>query len=256
MKMRIAILQTDIRWNDAPANWRGAEALMDGCRGADLYVLPEMFTTGFCVRPEEVAEEYEGSPTVDWMRRQARSRGAAVAGSVAVRDGGGYHNRFLFVAPDGTVAAYDKRHLFGYGGEDKSYMPGGERVVVDYRGCRIMLQVCYDLRFPVWSRSRGDYDVLVYVANWPVPRAAVWSVLTRARAIENQCYVVAVNRVGRDPYCEYNGGSAVLDAYGRTVVQCADGVECAAVAEIDLERLVAFRRKFPVLKDADSFSVE
>ena len=173
-----------------------------------------------------------------------------------MEDGGRYYNRLCFVHPDGRVETYDKRHLFTYSGEHRHYTHGTRRVVVNFRGVRILLQVCYDLRFPVWSRNRGDYDVALYVASWPVGRIEAWSALLRARAIENQCYVVGVNRVGRDPVAEYSGASVVIDPYGRTVATCEDHHISAAEAVLDLERLAAFRRKFPVLEDGDAFELQ
>ena len=158
--------------------------------------------------------------------------------------------------PGGQTEWYDKRHLFTYGGEHHTYTPGSQRTVVEWRGMRFLLQVCYDLRFPVWSRNRGDYDVALYVASWPTPRVEAWKALLRARAIENQCYVVAVNRVGEDPSCQYCGGSAVIDPYGKTLAACEDGCACEAEAVIDIDVLEDFRKKFPVLGDADAFRLE
>ena len=250
--MRVVILQQDIAWTDPAENVRQAEAAIDRRPGADLYVLPEMFATGFATHPEGVAEKAD-SETLRWMVRKAAACRAAVAGSLAVEDGGRYYNRLYFVHPDGRVETYDKRHLFTYSGEDRHYTRGTRRVVVTFRGVRILLQVCYDLRFPVWSRNRGDYDVALYVASWPVGRIEAWNALLRARAIENQCYVVGVNRVGRDPVAEYSGASVVIDPYGRTVATCEDHHVSAAEAVLDLERLAAFRQKFPVLEDRDAF---
>ena len=193
---------------------------------------------------------------MEWMRRTADERGCAIAGSIAVEEKGRYYNRFFFVKPGGQTEWYDKRHLFTYGGEHHTYTPGSQRTVVEWRGMRFLLQVCYDLRFPVWSRNRGDYDVALYVASWPTPRVEAWKALLRARAIENQCYVVAVNRVGEDPSCQYCGGSAVIDPYGKTLAACEDGCACEAEAVIDIDVLEDFRKKFPVLGDADAFRLE
>ena len=252
--MKVVILQQDIAWADPGENVRRAEEAIDRRPGADLYVLPEMFATGFATHPEGVAEPAD-SETLRWMVRKAAACRAAVAGSLAVEDGGRYYNRLCFVHPDGRVETYDKRHLFTYSGEDRHYTRGTRRVVVNFRGVRILLQVCYDLRFPVWSRNRGDYDVALYVASWPVGRISAWSALLRARAIENQCYVVGVNRVGRDPVADYSGASVVIDPYGRTIATCEDHHVSAAEAELDMERLAAFRQKFPVLGDGDVFSL-
>ena len=248
--MKVTILQRDIEWANPSLNVHRAEEAIDRNAGADLYVLPEMFSTGFCTQPEGIAESCD-SNTLKWMKRKAAEIEAAIAGSIAVEQDGKYYNRFYFVKPDGSVTYYDKKHLFTYGGEHLRFTAGEERVVVEWRGVRILLEVCYDLRFPIWARNRGDYDMILYVASWPTPRVAAWSSLLVARAIENQCYVAGVNRVGTDPACEYCGGSVIIDPYGRTIAACTDGTECEATAEVDMVALEAFREKFPVLKDAD-----
>lgn len=254
--MKVILLQTDIEWAEPGRNVRRAEGLMDRHPDGDLYVLPEMFSTGFCTQPEGIAEPAAGSVTLAWMKHQAQERQCAIAGSIAIEDEGRFFNRFHFVYPDGKTVCYDKRHLFTYGGEDRQYTPGTERVVVDYRGVRILLQICYDLRFPVFARNRNDYDMMVYIASWPVARIDAWKTLIRARALENQCYVAAVNRIGSDPYCRYNGGTALIDPYGRTLAACPDDEEGAAIAEINVQALAAFRKKFPVLDDADMFTLD
>lgn len=252
--MKTVILQTDIRWAFPEENIKRADELMASYRDADLFVLPEMFSTGFCTNPENVAEPADGG-TLRWMKCRAAELDCAIAGSIAVEEDGKYYNRFYFVFPDGHTEWYDKKHLFTYGGEHKCYTRGDRRVVVDFRGVRILLQVCYDLRFPVWSRNHGDYDAVLYVASWPASRVEAWNTLLRARAIENQCYVVAVNRVGKDSCCTYCGGSAVIDPYGHTLAACAERKEESAEAVINMESLRAFRKKFPVLDDADSFAL-
>ena len=248
--MKVTILQRNIEWANPALNVNRADEAIDRNPGADIYVLPEMFSTGFCTNPEGVAES-DNSETLQWMKRKATAIDAAIAGSVAICKDGNYFNRFYFVKPDGSVTHYDKKHLFTYGGEHKRFTAGNKRVVVEFRGVRILLEICYDLRFPIWSRNHGDYDMILYVASWPTPRVAAWSALLVARAIENQCYVAGVNRVGTDPACEYCGGSVVIDPYGKTIASCADNMECEASAEIDIEALEAFRLKFPVLNDAD-----
>ena len=253
--MRITLLQQDISWGNPAANVEDAERAMDACPGVDLYVLPEMFSTGFCTQPEGLAEQAD-SATLSWMRSYAEGHDCAVAGSVAMCDGGKFYNRFYFVKPDGTVHAYDKKHLFTYGGEHLHFTPGTERVVVEFRGVRILLQVCYDLRFPVWARNRKDYDMALYVASWPTPRVEAWLALLRARAIENQCYVAGVNRVGTDPSCEYCGGTLLIDPYGNAVAECGRGRVEAVTADVDMAVLEDFRRKFPVLEDADGFTLD
>ncbi len=248
--MKISILQLDLVWENPQENLRKADAAIASAPGADLYVLPEMFPTGFCTVPDGVAEP-EGGFVLHWMKDKAARTDAALAGSVAVRHEGRYYNRFYFVTPDGSVTWYDKKHLFTYGGEHERFTAGDKRVVIEFRGVRIMLLVCYDLRFPIWSRNHGDYDMILYVASWPVTRMNAWKSLLVARAIENQCYVAGVNRVGTDPSNEYGGGSMVIDPYGKMIASCEDGVECSASAEIDIPMLEAFREKFPVLNDSD-----
>jgi len=248
--MKITILQRDIKWANPAMNVQRADEAISRNPDSDLYVLPEMFSTGFCMDPAGIAESTE-SDTLEWMKCKAVEMNAAMAGSIAVTKDGKYYNRFYFVKPDGSVAQYDKKHLFTYGGEHQCFTAGNNRVVVEWRGVRFLLEICYDLRFPVWTRNRGDYDMILYVASWPTPRVSAWSALLVARAIENQCYVAGVNRVGTDPACEYCGGSVIIDPYGKTMAACATGEECEVTVEIDMEKLVAFREKFPVLNDAD-----
>ena len=248
--MKITILQRDIVWADPTRNVQRADEAIDGNPGSDLYVLPEMFSTGFCTQPEGIAEPAENR-TVSWMKAKASQTGAAIAGSIAVHEDGRYYNRFHFVTPDGNVTTYDKKHLFTFGGEHNRFTAGSERVIVVYKGFRILLEICYDLRFPVWSRNRGDYDMIIYVASWPTPRVEAWKALLTARAIENQCYVAGVNRVGDDPGNNYCGGSRVIDPYGKIMAECEDGREMEVTVEVDMEVLDAFRAKFPVLDDAD-----
>lgn len=253
--MLITILQTDIIWKDIASNLKKLDSLLGGVPGGtDVIVIPEMFSTGFCTEPEDIAESVDGQ-SLAWMKAKAVERGCAIAGSVPVRDGGRFYNRFYFVRPEGKYEFYDKRHLFTYGGEDKRFSPGDRRVVVNFRGVRILLQVCYDLRFPVWARNTGDYDMIFYVASWPSSRASAWDTLLHARAIENQCYVAGVNRVGNDPSCQYSGGSVIIDPYGKELGRCPDGKEGGVSAEIDMDILTAFRKKFPVLSDADKYEI-
>jgi predicted amidohydrolase len=231
------------------------DAMLGSAPAADLYVLPEMFPTGFVVEPKNVAET--DGETLEWMRKKAQEMDAAIAGSVAICEQGEkpvYRNRLYFVRPDGSEDHYDKRHLFSYGHENKHYTRGERRVVTEWRGVRILLQVCYDLRFPVFSRNHNDYDMAIYVASWPVNRRLSWDTLLRARAIENQCFVVGVNRVGSDQQCTYDGGTAIIDAYGRTMDACMDSQEGFATAELDMEWLQHYWEKFPVLGDADPWN--
>ena len=247
--MKTVILQNDILWADPAGNIRKADAAISSSPDADLYILPEMFSTGFCTSPEGIAES-DGA-TLEWMKKKAAQCEAAIAGSVAIKEDGNFYNRFYFVKPDGDVVSYDKKHLFTYGKEHETFTAGDRRVIVEYLGVRILLEICYDLRFPVWSRNHGDYDMIIYVASWPASRISAWNSLLVARAVENQCYVAGVNRVGTDPSDSYSGGSVIVDPYGNVIARCQDGIESYSEAEIDMELLEAFRRKFPVLNDAD-----
>ena len=214
--MKVTILQRDITWANPAANRERCDEAINRNAGADIYVLPEMFSTGFCTHPDGIAEPAD-SDTLQWMKDKAKETNAAIAGSVAVTESSKFYNRFYFVYPDGKVQHYDKHHLFTYGGEHLRFTAGTERVVVEFRGVRILLEICYDLRFPVWARNHGDYDMILYVASWPTPRVEAWSALLRARAIENQCYVVGVNRVGSDPSCQYCCGIVFIDPYCKTI---------------------------------------
>lgn len=252
--MKAVLLQTDIAWGDPEANIKAAEALLAANAGADIYILPEMFTTGFATQEGARIDE-DPERTVAWMKAQAEKYDAAVAGSIAMRAGEKLVNRFCFVTPDGQLTTYDKRHLFTYGGEPDRFTAGDGRVIVEFRGVRFLLLVCYDLRFPVWSRNRNDYDAIIIVANWPVVRQDAWETLLKARSIENQCFVAGVNRVGKDPVCEYLGGSMLFNPYGQLVARCGDNVQSAVSGELDMNLLEAFRAKFPVLEDADKFQL-
>ena len=257
--MRVALVQMDIVWSSPAENIKTVERLTHGC-DADLYVLPEMWATGYSPHPEDVAERESESMALAWMKEFARKRQCAVCGSLAVADADGeetasaqtqYRNRFYFVTPEG-IAHYDKHHLFTFAHEDESYKRGDNHVTVCFGGMRFLLMVCYDLRFPLWSRwgRAGEYDAIIYVANWPVKRQTAWDTLLKARAIENQCYVVAVNRVGKEHKSIFAGGSVVIDPLGTTISACEDG-ESVCLADIDSTVVTEQREKFPVLRDAD-----
>lgn len=243
----------DIVQKAPEANRNAAEQLMLSAERSDLYVLPEMWNTGITTEPQDVAECASEGETLQWMRRMAVRLDAAVAGSMAVKcSDGTYRNRLYFMTPDtlSPTAEYDKHHLFAYGGEAKNYTAGKERVDVDWRGVRFRLSVCYDLRFPSWLRNGGDYDVLICVASWPAVRMHAWNVLLCARAIENQCYVLGVNRIGKDSCCEYSGGTAIVNPFG-FATSCPDGEASVVTQTLDMKRLKAFREKFPVLSEKD-----
>lgn len=253
-KLRVALVQADAAWHDPAANRERLEGLIETIETpVDLVVLPEMFSTGFTMCSEAMAETMEGE-TVAWLRAQAARRGVTITGSVVIEDGQRF-NRHLWMPPDGRESVYDKRHLFRMAGEHQHYAPGNENVVVEMGSWRIRLCVCYDLRFPVWLRSRNDYDVLLCVANWPAARQSAWTTLLRARAIENQCYAVGVNRVGVDGNgVVYRGGSAVFDGEGAALAEAGDEPGILS-ATLDLDALREYRERFPAWRDADTFEV-
>jgi len=253
--LKISLIQTPLDWQQPESNRIRLAGLMAPLAGqTDLVVLPEMFTTGFTMAPDEVAEPMSG-PTLAWLKEQAATLGAAVCGSVVIEDQG-YRNRFLFVTPDGTVEHYDKRHLFRMANEHQYYRAGDVRTVIEYKGWRILPQVCYDLRFPVWCRNRDDYDLMLCVANWPSPRRHAWRTLLLARAIENQCYVAGVNRVGEDGKgLEYSGDSLLVDFKGQALLDAPGGEAFVKTGTLNAEDLQQFRHNFPAWQDADAFGI-
>jgi omega-amidase len=249
--LRIAMLQESILPNNPQANLEHFARSMSALHKVDLVILPEVFTTGFCAGARHFAEQVDGT-AYQWMAEQAQRLQAVVTGSLVVKVSEGYVNRLVWMRPNGTYAHYDKRHLFRMAGEHTRYAGGKERVVVELHGWKILLLVCYDLRFPVWSRNRNDYDAILCVANWPAARAAHWDCLLRARAIENLSYVVGVNRVGRDEkQQEYTGGSAVFDPFGNTVIH-SQRPGCLPTV-LDAQLLKNYRTAFPAHLDADEF---
>lgn len=224
----------------------------------EIVVLPEMFSTGFSMQPRKLAEKMDGE-TVQWMKRIAAAKKVVLTGSVIIEENGHYYNRLLWVLPDGQLGYYDKRHRFAFAGEDKEYTPGNKRLIAQVKGWKINLQVCYDLRFPVWARQQvndvPEYDVLLYVANWPERRSHAWKSLLTARAIENQCYVVGVNRVGIDGNgINHSGDSMVLDALG-TILYHKQDEEDIYTLVLERSGLTEVREKFPFWKDADQFNI-
>lgn len=253
-QLHITLIQPDIVWENKAANLDHYSAMMDAISGPrHLVVLPEMFSTGFSMAPERLAEAMDG-PTVSWMKAMAQRHRCILAGSLIISEGDEYYNRLLWVQPDGHVIHYDKRHLFAHATEDLHYSPGETRVIAQVNGWRINLMVCYDLRFPVWARNRdAEYDVLLYVANWPEARSLAWRALLQARAIENQCYVVGLNRVGTDPKGNnYLGESSVIGPLGEILWQqkTTEAVHTMALERSVLEET---RTKLPFLRDADEF---
>lgn len=253
--LNVTLVQCELAWEQPEDNRRQIGEIIAALDGdTDLIVLPEMFTTGFSMNAVGNAEE-PGGETEEWMTSLARQYDCAVTGSIAVRVGQGVYNRMIFATPDG-IQHYDKRHLFRMAGEHKRYLGGEERVIVQWRDWRILLQVCYDLRFPVFSRNREDYDLALYVANWPAPRRHHWRQLLIARAIENLAYVVGVNRIGADARgLEYSGDSLVIAADG-TLIKDALNEHIAATAVLDGDALKKYRDGFPCQLDADQFSLD
>ena len=251
--LRLALLQTELVWHDPAANRAHFEQLLARVGETDLVILPEMFTTGFSMESAALAEPADGSTAV-WLREQARRIGAVVTGSLIVQDEDGRHrNRLLWATPEGELLHYDKRHLFRMAGEHEHYAPGEQRLVLTLKGWRIRPLICYDLRFPVWSRAQDDTDLLLYVANWPAPRRGHWNRLLPARAIENLCYVAAVNRIGSDGNGHpYAGDSQVLDFQGEPLVE-AGAVAGIFHTTLSATALTAYRERFPAQRDADAF---
>lgn len=253
--LTVSLIQTATCWHDPAANRdRFDRWFAEVPAEADLVVLPEMFATGFTMAPAEVAEPMDGA-TMTWLRAAASRLGKTVCGSLVIAEDGRHFNRFVWATPAGTVATYDKRHRFRMAGEHQHYAAGDRRCVVEAGGWRILLGVCYDLRFPVWLRNRNDYDALLVVANWPAARQAAWNALLRARAIENQAYAIGVNIVGRDGNgVEYTGGSAVYDPEARALIEAGDA-EGLFTTVLDGAWLADYRRRFPAWQDADDFSL-
>ncbi|MEI7423945.1 MAG: amidohydrolase [Prolixibacteraceae bacterium] len=254
--LRISLIQFEVIWENPVANRLKIDELICPLYGqTDLILLPEMFTTGFSMHAKELAETMEGE-TVNWMLDQARTNNFALAGSLIIKENGQFFNRFLFVTPSGNIFHYDKRHLFSIGEEHLYFKSGDKRVFINFLGWRIMLLVCYDLRFPVWCHSIREADLLLFVANWPEPRNHVWQALTKARAIENQLYVAGVNRTGTDGSgISYLGESMIIDPKGRVLLDLGNKTETAGTCDLSLDELIRFREKFPVGRDADSFEI-
>ena len=254
--MKVTIIQLNIEWGSPAVNIKRAEQLMAKDPDSDLYVLPEMWSTGFATEPTGIAEDEATSISLEWMKKTASDRHCAISGSLAIHVDGTYRNRHYFVnGQTGTVSYYDKHHLFRYGGEDQYYQSGEEHTIVEYMGFRFLLLTCYDLRFPVWSRYADSlkYHAIIAVANWPESRQNAWQILTRARAIENQAFLIGCNRVGDDEYSYYKGQSAIISPIGKTLVNCRPDIEESVSFKLDIESLNHQRKKFRVLEDRDIY---
>lgn len=250
--MKVTIFQTDVKWASADENVENVQCLFDENTHSDLYVLPEMWATGFATEPHDIAENTD-SIALRWMRETSRDRLCAISGSLLIRtDDGLYRNRHYFVTPEETFF-YDKHHLFTYGHEDDFITPGDDHVIATWQGRRFLLLTCYDLRFPMWARygRAGEYDAIIVSANWPEKRQQAWRILTRARAIENQCYLIGCNRVGDDDFCHYIGESVVCDTKGEALLTCATEKQEAKSETLDFDSLDYIRSRFRVLDDRD-----
>jgi len=256
-ELKITIIQADLIWENAFENRKNFESKIDAITTpTDVIILPEMFTTGFAMQPEPLAEAMDGD-TVQWMLQLAKVKNSAICGSIIIKEYKHYYNRFLFVTPSGEIHHYNKRHLFSLAGEHEYYQNDNKQVIIDYKGWRIRPLICYDLRFPVWSRNTSNYDMLLYVANWPKPRLIAWKTLLKARAIENMSYVIGVNRIGTDANGhEYTGNSMVLDELGSEMTSINENNETVITTTLSKEKLFASRNKFNFLSDKDMFEIK
>lgn len=258
--LSVTLIQTSLLWEDKKANLSRFEEKIRPLKGqTQVVILPEMFSTGFSMKPEELAEEMSGE-SVSWMKRVAAENQVILTGSLIIKEEGHYYNRLIWMLPNGHYGTYDKRHLFGYAGEDKHYASGSKRLIASVNGWKINLQVCYDLRFPVWARQQSqeegpEYDLLVYVANWPERRRHAWITLLQARAIENQCYVIGVNRVGDDGNKIYHSGDSMLINPMGEVLYTQKDQEDVYTTKLDYDQLQHTRASLPFLKDADGFMI-
>ena len=254
--LRVTLIQSDIFWADTQKNLEAMSSRISSIQNpTDLILLPEMFTTGFTMNPAEVAEKMDGR-TMKWMSAQADASNAAIVGSIVIEENGNYYNRLVWMLPGGMYHTYDKKHLFAMAGEHKSYTSGDEKLIVNYQGWRICPMICYDLRFPVWSRNEDNYDILIYLANWPDKRAYDWKTLLQARAIENQAYVIGVNRIGTDPNGHnYIGNSLVVDPGWKKTMYDAEGSDSDETILLSAEHLNKVRSSLPFLDDRDDFAL-
>ncbi len=255
-KLKIALIQTDLVWENPKKNRKHLKEKIESVsQKVDMFILPEMFATGFTMNAKQVAETMDGK-MVAWMQKRALKTNAAIVGSLIIFEEDKYYNRLLFVEPNGMIHQYDKRHTFTLAGEDKIYSAGTKKLIVDYKGWKICPLVCYDLRFPIWARNTEDYDVLLYVANWPKPRIFAWDTLLKARAIENMCYCIGVNRVGLDETLnEFCGHSATLDVLGNEMTSFKPNREQVEVVTLEKNHINYYRNKLKFLNDKDDFTL-
>lgn len=254
--LSVTAIQTNIFWEDKRQNWTHLEKHLTQLAATDIIILPEMFTTGFTMESQKFSEEMTG-PTVTWMQKWTKKTHAALAGSCPITDQGKYYNRFLFVSPSGGIQWYDKRHTFTLSGENEAYETGQNNGLINYKGWKICLRVCYDLRFPVWARNTEDYDLLIFTANWPHKRIAAWDTLLKARSIENMAYCVGVNRIGKDGAgLHYPGHTAIYDFMGEEKGRVSPHKEGQTTWIMDKESMYLARRKLNFLEDRDDFTIQ
>ena len=255
--LRVIGIQANLVWENAEKNRLFFQKIIDALTDdVDLIVLPEMFSTGFSMHPSLLAEEMNGT-TISWMKKIAKQKDTAIIGSLIIKENDKFYNRSVFVHPTEKVDIYDKRHSFSLAGEDKVYTSGSKRIIIDYKGWKICPLICYDLRFPVWSRNTENFDILLFMANWPVPRIKAWNTLLKARAIENMCYVVGVNRVGEDTNkYQYSGNSVIVDYFGDEIATLKDSEAGIVTAVLHKENQDKARKKLPFLNDKDDFIIQ
>jgi predicted amidohydrolase len=254
--MKIALIQTSLIWENPTENRSHlAQKITGFMEDVDLIVLPEMFSSGFTMNPKAVAETMQGE-TVYWLQHLAKAKNCAITGSLVIEENGNYFNRLVFVFPTGEIKTYDKKHLFSLAGENEFYAAGKEKLVLEYKGYKICPLICYDLRFPVFSRNVENYDVLLYVANWPKPRVNAWDILLKARSVENMCYTIGVNRIGKDHnHHEYVGHTQVIDFMGEYVLEPQEA-DAVFIVELNKAKLLETRKKLAFLNDKDNFQLE
>ena len=254
--MKIALFQTNLVWESPTSNRTFIEEyFMSEDEKFDIFILPEMFTTGFTMKPEDVFETIDGE-TISWMKSLALKKDCAICGSLVIQENNRYYNRFIFVHPNGKIDFYNKRHLFSLAGEHEKYRKGTSKIIIEYKGWKICPQVCYDLRFPAYSRNQENYDLLLYVANWPKPRTNAWDILLKARAVENMCYTIGVNRIGFDENNhEYIGHSQVIDELGNQILDVEENLG-VFIIELDKNKMLQTRNKLNFLSDKDDFEIK
>ncbi len=254
--MKIALVQSTLLWENPKENRNYFEQKINSItENVDLIVLPEMFTSGFTMNPKAAAETMKGE-TVLWLQALAKAKNSAITGSLVIQENDNFYNRLVFIFPSGEIKTYDKKHLFTLAGEDKTYTSGIQKLIIEYKGFKICPLICYDLRFPVFARNTEDYDVLIYVANWPKPRINAWDALLKARAIENMCYTIGVNRIGEDPNKHtYPGHSQMIDFLGDYLIEPQEN-EGVFITTLNKNTLLEARQKFGFLNDRDAFTME